>query len=632
MRRWFLAQPIHRKLVLISFAKTTAVLALAITAMLAFDIWRFQGNATSTASALGSIVAENIRASLVLEDTIAVNETLTTTRLQTSMQRACAYRLNGTLFAEYVRDLTRPCPLEPPKGIPWTTLAALVPVEQNGAVVGSVYFELSWSAMKTRLITAAVASLVVLILATVLMGYLSHRLYRGVSAPIAELATAARQLGQESDPKLPSLDSAQQDEVSDLIKAFHDMADRVRTANHFLSEANESLRREIDERRAIEVEREGLLVREREANRVKDEFLAIVSHELRTPLNAIVGWARILVSTNPDKATIEKAAASLHRNALAQARVIDDLIDISRIVTGKLAVRSEPVDLRIVVESAVEATRPAASRAGVTFTVRIPSTPCIVVGDRDRLSQVVVNLLSNAVKFAPRSVVKVTLTPEGTSLLLSVADTGVGIPAEFLTHVFDRFRQADASSTRDHGGLGIGLTIAKELVELHGGSIRAESDGRGLGATFTVTLPLSPHQVLTDHTDFAPPLLTDVSILAVDDNPDALELLEAALNQAGATVRVASSGAEALELWEAQPSDVLLCDLAMPRMSGFELLAVIREIDRKKGRLTPAIAVTAHATEEQVARSAQAGFQVHVAKPFDANRLIHAVNVARTKV
>jgi signal transduction histidine kinase/ActR/RegA family two-component response regulator len=499
-------------------------------------------------------------------------------------------------------------------------------------VVGSVFTELSWRSMQTRLVTAAVASLVVLILATILMGYLSHRLYRNITEPIAELATAARRVGQDEDPRLPVIDVGRQDEVGDLVKAFRSMAERVRAANHSLSDANESLRLEIEERRAGAVEREALLERERQANRVKDEFLAVVSHELRTPLNAIVGWARILVSTDPDKATINKAASSLHRNALAQARVIDDLIDISRIVTGKLAVRSEPVDLRGVVESAVEAMRPTAHRAGVTFTVRIPSVPCIVIGDRDRLSQVVVNLLSNAVKFAPRSIVKVAMVPEGSLLQLSVSDTGVGISPEFLTHVFDRFRQADASSTRDHGGLGIGLTIAKELVELHGGSIRAESQGRGLGATFTIALPWSAHQTVIDQADDAPPLLTDVSVLAVDDNADALELLEAALSQAGATVRVASSGAEAVELWQAAPFDVLLCDLAMPRMSGYELLAVIRELDRKKGRLTPAIAVTAHATEEQVARSAQAGFQVHVAKPFDANRLIRAVSLARNKI
>ena len=632
MRRWFLAQPIHRKLVLISFAKTTGVLALAMAALLALDAWRFQHNATTAGFALSSIVAENIRTTLANGDVAAVNSALATTRLQTSTQRACAYRLDRSVFAQWVREASNPCPATAPETIPWTELAGVVPVTREGAVVGYVYVELSWSSLKTRVLIAAGSSLVVLILATLLMGYLSHRLYSSVSAPIADLATAARELGQQDELKLPALDSAQRDEVRELVTAFDEMSTRVRMANQSLKEANDSLRREIEERRAIEEEREALLVREREANRVKDEFLAIVSHELRTPLNAIVGWARILVSTNPDQETIRKAAASLHRNALAQARVIDDLIDISRIVTGKLTVRSEPVDLRTVIESAVEATRPTAQHAGVSFTVRLPSGPCTVVGDRDRLSQVVVNLLSNAVKFAPRSVGNVSRTPAGSRLSLKVADTGIGITPEFVDHVFDRFRQADTSNTRDHGGLGIGLTIAKELVELHGGSVRVESGGRGLGATFIVTLPLSQHEVVAGEAVDAPPLLTDVSVLAVDDNADALELLEAALSQAGATVRIASSGAEAVELWEVQPSDVLLCDLAMPRMSGFELLAVIREMDRKRGRNTPAIAVTAHATEEQVARSAQAGFQMHVAKPFDANRLIRAVSVARTRV
>ena len=629
MRRWFLAQPFHRKLVVLSFATTTAVLALAMAALLALDALRFQRTATSAANALASIIAENIRVAMVLDDVTAVSETLVTTRLQTSTQRACAYRADRTLYAQYVREAALPCPAAPPETVPWSRLASVVPVKQNDAVVGYVYLEISWASMQTRLVTAAASSLVVLLLAVLLMSYLSSRLYRRVSAPIVELAKAARKLGSDDDPKLPPLDGSQHDEISDLVYAFREMAGRMRAASHFLSEANESLRKEIEERRAIEVEREAALTREREANRVKDEFLAVVSHELRTPLNAIVGWSQLLVSTHPDQATIAKAAASLHRNALAQARVIDDLIDISRIVTGKLAVRAEPVDLRGVIESAVEASRAAAHRAAVTFNVSVPSIPCIVVGDRDRLVQVVANLLSNAVKFAPRSVVSVAVTAEGHSLRLSVSDTGIGIAPEFVTHVFDRFRQADASSTRDHGGLGIGLTIAKELVERHGGVIGVESGGRGHGATFTVTLPMSVTHDVSDLADDAPPPLTDISVLAVDDNPDALEVVEAALTRAGATVRLASSGAEALELWRVSPADVLLCDLAMPRMSGHELLAVIREIDRKHGRMTPAIAVTAHATEEQVARSAQAGFQMHMTKPFDANRLIRAVSAAR---
>lgn len=216
--------------------------------------------------------------------------------------------------------------------------------------------------------------------------------------------------------------------------------------------------------------------------------------------------------------------------------------------------------------------------------------------------------------------------------MLVVADNGVGIAPDFLTHVFDRFRQADASTTREHTGLGIGLAIAKELVELHGGSIRAESRGPGQGAQFSVVLPWVVGWQPAPRAEEGVPSLQGVSVMAVDDNLDALEILEEALRKAGASVRVALSGLEALKLWEHEPSDVLLCDLAMPRMSGFELLARIRDLDGLAGRVTPVIAVTAHATEEQVARSAQAGFQMHVAKPFDTNRLIRAVSRVRTLV
>jgi len=345
-----------------------------------------------------------------------------------------------------------------------------------------------------------------------------------------------------------------------------------------------------------------------------------------------VGWSQILVTTNPDAATVAKAAASLHRNAQAQARVIDDLIDISRIVTGKLRVVAEPLDLRGVVEAAVEAIRPAADHAGISLIVSLPETACVIKGDRDRLRQIVWNLLSNAVKFAPGGVVRVTIHPESNRLRLTVSDTGVGIAPEFQAYVFDRFRQADSSITREHGGLGIGLAVVKELVELHGGSIQVNSRGRGTGATFSVLLPCVDATVPLEMPEENVPSLVGLSVLAVDDNADALDVLKAILAEAGADFSLAASGAEALQAWRERPSDVVLCDLAMPGMSGFQLLEQIRELDRKAGRVTPAIAVTAHASEEQIARSAQAGFQHHVAKPFNSSQLVRAIYAARMRV
>jgi CheY-like chemotaxis protein/anti-sigma regulatory factor (Ser/Thr protein kinase) len=326
---------------------------------------------------------------------------------------------------------------------------------------------------------------------------------------------------------------------------------------------------------------------------------------------------------------VEKAAASLHRNAKAQARVIDDLIDVSRIVTGKLRIVLEALDVRPAVEAAVEAMRPTAERAGLELLVELPPDPCPILGDRTRLQQIVWNLLSNAVKFTPRGQVRVSLSGRGDQITLTVADTGIGMEPEFVGQIFDRFRQADSSITREHGGLGIGLAVAKELVELHGGTIEATSPGRGRGATFLVTMPRHHGAGPAEAREELTPPLVGISVLVVDDNVDTLEVLDTTLSRAGAAVRTATSGARALDLWQAAPPDVLICDLAMPQMSGFEVLARARAMDEARGRVTRAIAVTAHATVEQVSQTARAGFQMHIAKPFDTTHLVRAVHAVR---
>jgi signal transduction histidine kinase/ActR/RegA family two-component response regulator len=630
MKRWFQSQPIHRKLVITSMVKTTVVLVLAMVVLLAMDSYRFQNAARADITTLTEMVSENLRAALAFGDQAAANETLQTLRLRTAVQRGCAYNTSGALVAQYVQGQFS-CPSSPPGPPDRFTLAVTVPIVNKGELVGYVYADRDWAALLQRLLTAGSASLGILVLAAGLMLVVSSRLHRNISRPITELATAASRMGQDNEFRMPAIKSSD-DEVGQLVAAFRAMADRVRSINEDLSRSNIALRREIEDRRMIEQEREALLQREREANRMKDEFLATVSHELRTPLNAIVGWSQILVATEPDAATVAKAAASLHRNAQAQARVIDDLIDISRIVTGKLRMVAEPLDLRSVVEAGVEAIRPTADLAGVAMIVSMPESACMMKGDRDRLRQIVLNLLSNAVKFAPRGVVRITLSREASQLRLTVSDTGVGIAPEFQAHVFDRFRQADSSITREHGGLGIGLAVVKELVELHGGAIHVNSRGRGTGATFSALFPCIEAREPLGLPEEKVPSLQGLSVLAVDDNADSLELMKTILSEAGAEFTVASSGPEALQTWRERPADVVLCDLAMPGMSGFQLLAQIRELDSKAGRVTPAIAVTAHASEEQIARSAQAGFQNHVSKPFDNSQLVRAIYAARLRV
>jgi CheY-like chemotaxis protein/two-component sensor histidine kinase len=313
-------------------------------------------------------------------------------------------------------------------------------------------------------------------------------------------------------------------------------------------------------------------------------------------------------------------------------------VDVSRIITGKLNLRFDPVDFRDVVESAVDVVRSAAQAKSIRLRVDVPRKACLVNGDRDRLQQVIWNLLSNAIKFTHHGgAVSLTLRDEDGAFVLEVSDTGIGIPPSFLPHVFERFRQADGSTTREHGGLGLGLAIVKELTEMHGGEVAVRSGGVGQGATFVVRLPQLAGLDLPSRREFrgsrvAQAELQGIQILAVDDNLDSLDVLATSLATRGAHVRVVATGQEAIREWDRQPPDVLLCDLAMPQMNGFDLLNAIRERDRAAGRITPAIALTAHTSEEYQAKTRAAGFEFHVAKPYDVAQLVRTVLTALERV
>jgi CheY-like chemotaxis protein len=383
----------------------------------------------------------------------------------------------------------------------------------------------------------------------------------------------------------------------------------------------------------VEAEREALLARERETSRLKDEFVATVSHELRTPLGAILGWTQVLETTGLDQKMIGKAVSAIARSAEAQARVIEDLVDVSRIAAGKLHLRWEAVDFRAPVEASVEVVRASAQSRGIRIDTELPPRPCMVKGDPDRLRQVVGNLLSNAVKFShDGGRISVVTRDLGNAYELEVSDEGIGIAPDVMPHIFDRYRQADSSTTRRHAGLGLGLAIVKEVTELHGGSVTVTSDGDDHGATFCMRLPAMMGAVLAPPAEEPSPTaverLDGVRILAVDDNPDALDILSTALRAVGAEVHVAASGPEALEAWERETPDIVLCDLAMPGMDGFTVLEKIREQAVHGGRPPAAIAVSAHATLEHKRRSRAAGFAEHIAKPYRISDLVKAVNDA----
>jgi PAS domain S-box-containing protein len=394
---------------------------------------------------------------------------------------------------------------------------------------------------------------------------------------------------------------------------------------------------DISDRKRAEQAAEEARAQAELANRMKDQFLATLSHELRTPLNAIVGWVQLLRSGRLETAAVERGLEAIERNTRIQARLIEDLLDISRIISGKLRLEPRPVEPVEVVEAALAAVAPAAEAKGLRVERRVDPAAGPVLGDPGRLQQVVSNLLSNAVKFTPAGgTIEVRVEPAGSRVEIAVADTGEGIRPEFLPYVFDSFRQADASTTRRQGGLGLGLSIVRNLVELHGGTVRVESPGHGQGATFTVSLLAAPDDGDREAQAGAagqaggvePPArgtdpavrLTGLRVLVVDDEADARELLERVFQDAGAEVALAGSVREALEAFESSAPGVLVSDIGMPDQDGYDLIRRLRERGLSSGDL-PAVALTAFARAEDRERALSEGFQVHIAKPVDPREL-----------
>jgi signal transduction histidine kinase len=428
-----------------------------------------------------------------------------------------------------------------------------------------------------------------------------------------------------------------------LRRMYDDLEVLVERRTAELSVANQELKREIRVREWAEQERARLLVLEQaarrqaeEANRTKDEFLATLSHELRTPLNAILGWVQVLRTGKLDAAAGMRALETIERNARSQAQLIADLLDVSRIITGKLRLDFKPVELRRIIDSTLESVRPAADAKGILLDISVGPLASPVLGDADRLQQVIWNLLSNAIKFTPRGGrVEVRLREAGGSAVIGVSDTGIGIRPDFLPYVFDRFRQAEGSITRSHGGLGLGLSIVRHLIELHGGTAEVESAGEGQGAAFTVRLPLRAGlaEDPLDQTGGArglsstPDLLAGVRVVVVEDEEDTRELLVVALQQCGAEVAAFGSVPEALAAFDREVPDVLLSDIGVPGEDGYSLIRKVRAREPGRGGNVPAAALTAYARAEDRLRALEAGYQTHLAKPIDPAEL--AATIAR---
>jgi PAS domain S-box-containing protein len=401
--------------------------------------------------------------------------------------------------------------------------------------------------------------------------------------------------------------------------------------------------RDISERRHAEAERrdavserERLLESERaaraeaeHANRSKDEFVAMVSHELRTPLNVIMGWTQILKGSPQDVETVRRAIDVIERNTRTQEQLISDLLDMSRIISGKLRLDVRDIDLVGLINAALETTRSAAEAKGISIDSTLDPSVAATTGDPTRLQQCIWNLLSNAIKFTPQGGrVAVTLRRSDSHVEVSVSDNGIGIRPEFLPFVFERFRQADTSSSRRSVGLGLGLAIVKQLAELHGGGVRVESRGDGQGATFTLALPVSALRADAATTRAEPDVhlsLDQVKVLLVEDEPDNREVLRRVLEQHHASVSTAASAHEALEMMPKVRPSILLSDIGLPEMDGYELIRRVRQIDAASGGRIPAIALTAHASSDDRTKALRAGYQAHIAKPVQPRELVATI-------
>jgi len=455
------------------------------------------------------------------------------------------------------------------------------------------------------------------ILLSVMLGLLGAMVVaHSINRPMEEVRDMAKAVGRR-DP-LPSLTTP--------IQEIHDVADALTVA------ARERARAETDREQLLRREQDARATAEA-ASRAKDEFLAVLSHELRTPLNAVYGWARLLQSGQVRGDAEVRAVDAIVRNANAQVQLIDDLLDVSRVISGKMRLEVQPVDLRAVVESALDGVRPAAESKSIRIqTVLDPTAP--IAGDPNRLQQVVWNLLMNAVKFTPKGGrVQIHLQRVNSHVEIVVSDTGEGIAAHVLPTIFDRFTQADSSSTRAHSGLGLGLALVKHLVELHGGSVTARSAGEGQGATFVVALPLSiasipPGAALRHHPTASTmePLLASVRldalrVVIVDDDPQALELASTILVSAGADVKTCTSAPDAMAVLQTWRPDVLVSDIEMPGEDGYALIRKVRALEPGRGGNTPAIALSAYGRAQDRTRSLTAGYSMHVPKPVDPGEL-----------
>ena len=593
---------------------TSGVAILGVCLLLALiEYANLRGETLASLESQTQLVAMNSGAPLAFSDRYAAAEALDAFRARPAVSSAALYDVNGKRFASYARR-------SDPGSAPWPVsfterwVRQVMPVEDRGQLLGRIEVTYDLREMQDHLWRSLLLSALVSLLAVALVYVFSLRIKHVLVKPIALLSGTARQVSETRDYSLRA-SKISDDEMGLFTDTFNEMLEQIQ-------------KQDLE----IQASRQEALL----ASQLKDEFLATLSHELRTPMTPILGWAQILQRSSNDPAKVLQAAEVIERNARAQNRIVDDLLDMSRIISGKVRLDVRLVDLCDIVEAALDTVAAAAAARNIRLEQDVnPGLPR-VRADPHRMQQVLWNLLSNAIKFtASGGSVCVTLRQVGTNLEAAVRDTGQGIAPNFLPHVFERFRQADSSNTRHHAGLGLGLAIVKELVELHGGRVRANSPGAGQGATFTVSLPVAiEDEGGTRGSGFTPfpavrtpeGSLAGMQLMVVDDEADARLLVEDILRAAGARVVSAASAREAMLKFAQEQPDLLLSDIGMPGENGYDLVKQVRALPIENGGGVPAIALTAFARPEDRSRALAAGFQLHLAKPVEQGELLAAVS------
>jgi signal transduction histidine kinase/ActR/RegA family two-component response regulator len=557
------------------------------------------------------LVAMNSGAPLAFADRYAAAEALGAFRARDAVASAALYDVNGARFATYQRrGETRSSPWLVAFTQRWVKQVA--PVEDRGQMLGRIEVTYDLREMQEHLWRSLLLSALVSLLAVGLVYAFSLRIKHVLVKPIALLSNTARQVSDTRDYSLRAT-KVSGDELGLFTDTFNEMLEQIQ-------------KQDLE----IQASRQEALL----ASQLKDEFLATLSHELRTPMTPILGWAQILQRSSSDPSKVLQAAEVIERNARAQNRIVDDLLDMSRIISGKVRLDVRLVDLADIIDASLDTVAAAASARNIRLEKELEAGLPRMRADPHRLQQVLWNLLSNAIKFtASGGSVCVSLRRAGPNLDIAVRDTGQGIAPTFLPHVFERFRQADSSNTRQHAGLGLGLAIVKELVELHGGHVRATSPGQGQGATFTVSLPIPAEEEAGSRAGTTPMPATRVvdgalsgtQVMVVDDEADARMLVEDILRSAGARVVSAASAREAMLKFAQDQPDLLLSDIGMPGENGYDLVKQVRSLPIENGGGVPAIALTAFARPEDRSRALAAGFQLHLAKPVEQGELLSAI-------